>query len=209
MVAAASRHLPHFSLGPVGGIDLHDAFTPLGDVAGNGSVPEQPDTLAIARDEALAEARAEFEQIRAADRAEHERQLEERERQFAETTGGVLLGHLSDGLAKIERALCEQTARVLARFLDKAIRERALRELSETVAALIAGGGAVTAKIVGPEPLVARLRELLDASTGPAIELVVGITPEVTVTIDDTIIETRIAAWMDRVNAAIEGEGSG
>ena len=28
-----------------------------------------------------------------------------------------------------------------------------------------------------------------------------------TVTIDDTIIETRIAAWMDRVDAAVEGEG--
>jgi len=207
MAAAASRHLPHFALTAVGGIDLGDDFVPLADVPG--PVPDQSAVLTGAREEAFAEARAEFEQVRAADRAEHERRLEERERQFAETTGGVLLGQLSDGLARIEHAICEQTTRVLGRFLDKAIRERALAELSETVTALVAGGEAVKVKIVGPEALVERLRQLLDASSAPAIELTVGTTPDVTVSIDDTIIETRIAAWMDHVNAAVEGEGGG
>ena len=207
MVAAASRHLPHFALTAFNRIDLGDDFAPLADMPG--PVPEQSDALESARAEALAEARAEFEQIRAADRAEHERCLVERERQFAETTGGVLLGHLSDGLARIERTLCEEAAHVLARFLDTAVRERALAELSETVAALVAGAGAVTVKVAGPEPLLERLREGFDASRMPAIELTVNSAPEVTVTIDDTIIETRIAAWMNRVNAAVGGEGSG
>jgi hypothetical protein len=150
-----------------------------------------------------------LERIRAADLAEHERLLEERERQFAETTGGVLLGQLSDGLARIESVLGGHVARVLARFLDHAVRERALAELSETVAALMVGGGAVQAKIVGPEPLVSRLRELLDAAATASIECAVGAKPEVTVTIDDTIIETQIAAWMERVRTAIEGEARG
>jgi hypothetical protein len=209
MAAAASLHLPHFATTAFGGVEPDAGFTPLVDIGRNDCASEQMDAIAAAREEALVEARAEFEQIRAADRAEHERCLEERERQFAETTGGVLIGHLSDGLAEIERALSDQTARVLARFLDKAVRERALGELSETVAALIAGGGAVTVKIVGPEPLLARLRQLLDTSTMPTVDLVVGTTPEVTVTIDDTIIETHVSAWMDRINAAIEGEERG
>ncbi len=207
MVAAAARHLPHFALTAFNRIDLGEDFVPLADIPS--PAQEQSVALENARAEALAEARAEFEQIRAADRAEHERCLVERERQFAETTGGVLLGHLSDGLAKIERKLCEQTAHVLARFLDTAVRERALAELSETVAALVAGAGAVTVRVAGPEPLLEHLRDRFDTSRMPAIELTVSSAPEVTVTIDDTIIETRIAAWMDRVNAAVGGEGSG
>jgi hypothetical protein len=201
MAVAVARHLPHFAVNTLDGADFGNGFRPLAEAAEVGPPAEQADALANARDEAMVVARAEFERIRAADLAEHERLLEERERQFAETTGGVLLGQLSDGLARIESVLGGHVARVLARFLDHAVRERALAELSETVAALMVGGGAV--------PLVSRLRELLDAAATASIECAVGAKPEVTVTIDDTIIETQIAAWMERVRTAIEGEARG
>jgi hypothetical protein len=108
-----------------------------------------------------------------------------------------------DGDAKI--ATPQGVARVLLRFLGNAARDRALDQLSETVAALLAAGGAARVRIAGPESLVNRLRQQAET-----LKVVVEVTvnpdaADVTVTLDDTIVETRIAEWMERVTRAASG----
>ncbi len=156
-------------------------------------------------DAALTEARAEFERIRASDHADHARQLGERERQIAEQTTDVIVERLAAGLATINETVGHHVARVLARFLESAVRERAIDELSETLAALLADGHATQIRVSGPADLVERLRSVA-TTAGVSLEAVIGESADVRVTVDDTSIETRIRAWMERTLAAV-GDG--
>jgi hypothetical protein len=200
--SAFSAHLPHFRSGAFAGADLA-GLRPLG---GQGPAPDDDyAAVARAREEAVAATQAAFEVIRARDLEACERRLAESERQFAEKTADVLAGKLAEGLAALEVRLSAQVARVLGRFLESAVRDRALGELSETVQALIATAGATRLKISGPEALVARFRQAT-ASLKVSAEVVIdSASADVTVALDDTIVETRIAAWMDRVTEAASG----
>ena len=54
-------------------------------------------------------------------------------------------------------------------------------------------------KISGPEALVTRFNHMAGSLNVSADIVVDPAAADVTVTLDDTIVETRIAAWMDRV----------
>ena len=61
----------------------------------------------------------------------------------------------------------QQVGAVLLRFLDHAVRERAVGELIEAVSALVAGGSATRVSIAGPAALVERVEAAI-APTGGA-----------------------------------------
>jgi hypothetical protein len=172
--------------------------------------PEVPQHAPSEREQAiaaaLAGAEARFEAARSADQVEFERRLAENERQILETVADRLAGQLLAALAALEQSVAGHTSRILLRFLDGSVRERALGELSETVAALIAGGAATKVKLTAPAALVERLRTRLPATL---VEPIAGEIADVTVSIDDTIVETRISEWLERLLAAAGGTADG
>jgi hypothetical protein len=207
MSVAVSRRLPHFRAAvtppvarPSGG------FRPLVEAPD----PEVPQHAPSEREQAiaaaLAGAEARFEAARSADQSEFERRLAENERQILETVADRLAGQLLAALAALEQSVAGHTSRILLRFLDGSVRERALGELSETVAALIAGGPATKVKLTAPAALVERLRTRLPATL---VEPIAGEIADVTVSIDDTIVETRISEWLERLLAAAGGTADG
>lgn len=199
---AFSAYLPHFRIGAFAAADLA-RLPPLG-----GPVPaadDDRDAIARAREEAAAEAKQAFEAVRSHDLATYERQLAENDRLFAEKTADVLAGKLAEGLSALETRLGAQVARVLGRFLESAVRDRAIGELSDTVQALVAAAGAAHLRIVGPEALVVRFNQAIAGLKIPADIVIDPTAADMTVTLDDTIVETRIAAWMDRVGEVAGG----
>ena len=148
----------------------------------------------------LAAAQAEFDAARAADQAEFERRIAERETQILTTIGDALAVQVAEGFAKIEERVGHHVGAVLLHFLDHAVRERAVDELCEAVSVLLAGGSATRVRIAGPAALSRRVEAAI-GQTGVTVERADGDAADVSVTIDETIMETNCAAWMDRLMA--------
>jgi hypothetical protein len=200
MARSASAELPHFPLGAT--LAERVGLRPLVDKAAP-VAPRTPSVLERARAEAAAESEARLARLRAEDRAEFDRQLAERDRQHNETTAARLAERLEAGLAAIEARLSAEVARVLARFLSGAVRERALGELAETVAALTRNrGGVAIVGVSGPPALLEALSARLGRD-GLAAVATEGGDPDIVVRLDDTVIASRIAAWGERIESAI------
>ena len=116
------------------------------------------------------------------------------------TVGEALAHQVGEGLAEIEARIGQQAGAVLLRFLDHAVRERAVGELVEAVSALIAGGGATRIRIAGPAALTERVAAAVQA-TGVTVEQTASDAADIAVTIDETVVESNIAAWMERLMA--------
>jgi hypothetical protein len=100
----------------------------------------------------------------------------------------------------------DQVADVLAKFLERAVEQRALSELAQLVGAAMAEGTAVRIRITGPEALLAQLRGQLAARAAAIEYSVAADKTEVLVAIGDTILETQLSAWGERIAAAVAGE---
>jgi len=203
MAGAFSEYLPHFPAAVFDGIDIGGAQKPF---SGEGVPPPPHDAIAeaVARGRREAEAAAElkFERLLAEERADLELRLAEKEEYWRKEVAEVLAGALTGGLKRIETSISDEAARALARFLPGAIRERALGELSQTLAALLADRAATRIVISGPALLVERLRPLLAEHE---VEIVPDARADVTVKIDDTVIETCMSAWVRRIETAVAG----
>ncbi len=132
--------------------------------------------------------------------AAFEQRLAEREAEILTTIGDALAGQMAEGLAAIEEQVGRHVGTALLRFLDHAVRERAIGELAEAVSALVASGGTTRVRITGPVALTGRVEAAI-APTGVAVERVESDAADISVAIDDTVVETSIRAWMDRLMA--------
>lgn len=201
MAGRFAEHLPHFAIKQFGDVALGRLVDPLGGPAAPPPDDGRSDAENRAIREAVEAARTECERQRAEDKADFDMRLAEVRQQLTEEFADALAGRVTAALAEMSGAISAHVAAVLSRFLDGAVRHRALDELCETVSALVVENRAARVRIVGPEPLLARLKQRLSA-LGDAIEYAEAGGADVTVRIDDTVIETRIAAWAERLAAA-------
>ncbi len=198
---AAAVHLPRFASGAVPEI-ARAGFRRLNEKpeAAPEVDREAAENAAVAA--ALAAQQAEFDAARAADQADFQQRLAERENEILASVGEALSAEILAGLAAIEERVGDQVGTVLMHFLGNAVRERAVSELGEAVAALFTGATATRVRIAGPAVLCDRVAAAV-AEAGVPVERADQATAEVSVTIDDTIVETNVSAWMDRLMAEV------
>ncbi|HMN86021.1 MAG TPA: hypothetical protein PKA74_08560 [Bauldia sp.] len=206
MAQASAKYLPHFHADGQGRLRPADA--------GRGTV--QPGDRPVAEIAAEAEAkgrraaeeaaRVELERRRAEDREAFARELAAARREWAEATADRLAADMAAKLDGLRDTVVDGVARALAPFLGDRVRERALAALADTVAALLRDGRHVRIRVSGPADLLDALRPKIAA---PAVDWVASDLPDVTVTFDDTTVETRIGAWTSLVAAAIAGSPDG
>ncbi len=205
MAGGFSDHLPHFAAEALSTFDFRGRVRPFGKQAAE---PAPPVGHSVAEnraiEEAVAAAMAEFERRHEEEKADFAFQLAEKEQYFAETTADVLAANLAAGLTEIREHVSGHVARILSRFLDGAVRERALAELGETIGTMLSADGALRVRVAGPATLTARLQEKL-AAFADAVEYAPGEGNEITVRLDDTLMETRIAEWTERIGKAAGG----
>jgi hypothetical protein len=206
MAAGVAKHLPRFAAAEPDVFGDAARLAPLGMAR-----PQKPVAQLAAEAEERGrlagreEAAAELARARAADREELARELAEARRQHEAAIaalGDRLAGDLAAGLAAIAARIADDVARVLAPFLHTAVRERACDEIAETTLALLHSAEHLSLTLSGPADLVARLSARLGGRPHRA-EVTDG-EPELRVTVDDTAIQTRIAAWSERLAAAAE-----
>lgn len=161
----------------------------------------------VAREEGVSEglemARAEYEARLMLEKHAFEARLGAERNKWAEQESEKLSEKIESAFAKVESNIGESVEAVLRPFLVDALRRKIVDLLAEHVGALLRGGADPVIKIYGAEGLLAALREKLSARSA-AIEYAPGDMIEVEVVSGRTIIETRIAAWIERINSLPE-----
>jgi len=206
MAQASAKYLPHFAADGQGRLRVVEAER----VARQPSEPPLAEIVAEAeargRRAAEEAAKAEGERQRDRDRAAFAAELGEARRRWSEETAERLAAEIGTHLDGLRKTVVDGVAQALAPFIETLVRQRALDELGQTVAALLRDGRHLRIRLSGPADLIAGLGEKLDV---PTIEYVAAEGPDVAVTIDDTIVETRITAWLAVIATAIAGNDDG
>ncbi|WP_375312959.1 hypothetical protein WHZ77_06725 [Bradyrhizobium sp. A5] len=103
---------------------------------------------------------------------------------------------------EIETNIASSVARILLPFLADAVRDKAIESLVEQIAALTGNSPVPVFKVTGPGELLDLVRTQLEASRRTGIQYEAAETFEVRVVADQTVIETQISAWSERLNEA-------
>jgi len=163
--------------------------------------------IQIAREEGVAEgfaaARAEHALALAQEKLLFEGRLSTHRASWTKDESERLAEKFLTALAEIEANIAASVARVLRAFLIDLLRRKAVDELSDDVRALLEGKEHPIVEISGPTDFLAALRERL-SRFADAIEYAANQSADVKVVADQTIIETRIEAWIERINALSE-----
>ncbi|CAO4164361.1 Flagellar assembly protein FliH [Methylorubrum aminovorans] len=154
------------------------------------------------RAEALEQASAQAALERAAQQALFEEGLAQARRDWSEAQGKALAAAFATAMQALDAALSERVARLIAPVLGQALQRQTLDELAVALKRILAEPQRPAVRVRGPEDLIAVLSARLGShAAGIAFEADAG--PEVSVSADETVIETELAAWSRLIAAAV------
>lgn len=113
-----------------------------------------------------------------------------------------LAGLVTAALDAVHERLSGDLAVALAPVLMEAVRRRAVDELAATVRSLFEDQGGCLFTIAGPADLLEALKSRLDGQA-TSIEYRIAATPDITVKMNETVIETQIGAWAARLDSTL------
>lgn len=142
------------------------------------------------------DARVAEERVRSAIRLGEERA------KWSDQQAATIVGGFETACREIETNIASSVARILLPFLADAVRDKAIGSLVEQIAALTGNSPVPVFKITGPGELLDLVRSQLQAARRTGIEYEAAETFEVRVVADQTVIETQIAVWSERLNEA-------
>ncbi|MFK4501813.1 hypothetical protein ABIF86_006104 [Bradyrhizobium japonicum] len=142
------------------------------------------------------DARVAEERVRSAIRLGEERA------KWSDQQAATIVGGFETACREIETNIASSVARILLPFLADAVRDKAIGSLVEQIAALTGNSPVPVFKITGPGELLDLVRSQLQTARRTGIEYEAAETFEVRVIADQTVIETQIAAWSERLNEA-------
>lgn len=142
------------------------------------------------------EARLAEERVRSAIRLGEERA------KWSDQQAVAIVNGFEAACREIETNIASSVARILLPFLAEAVRDKAIGSLVEQIAALTGNSSVPVFKVTGPRELLDLVRAQLEASRRAGIEYEPAETFEVRVVADQTVIETQILAWSERLNEA-------
>ncbi|MGX1320174.1 hypothetical protein AB7M17_003627 [Bradyrhizobium sp. USDA 377] len=142
------------------------------------------------------DARVAEERVRSAIRLGEERA------KWSDQQAVAIIGGFEAACREIETNIASSVARILLPFLADAVRDKAVGSLVEQIAALTGNSPVPVFKVTGPSELLDLVRTQLEASRRTGVEYEVAETSEVRVVADQTVIETQITAWGERLKEA-------
>jgi hypothetical protein len=158
--------------------------------------------VAFARREAsaaLAAANEAAAQTRIQDQAEFDARLAEARAAWAREEGDVLALQINEAIGALEHRIGDTVAHVLTPFLDTEIRAKAVTDLCALVRTRLGGAPGAAVRISAPQDLLEAMRAGLGEMPGLAFAQEEG--PEIRVVADDTLMESQLAAWSERLRS--------
>lgn len=187
--------------GPVG----RDTACP--ELPYNSPVEDFSLAIQLAREEGVAEgfakARTEHEAQLTQERLAFETRLASERQTWTRQESETLSEKIEAVFAEVESNIAGSVERVLRPFVADALRGRIIDLLAEHVGALLRGSECPVIEISGEEDLLALLRERLSASSC-AIHYSPKDSIDLRVVAGQTIIESQIEAWIERIKSLPE-----
>jgi hypothetical protein len=152
--------------------------------------------LAAGKAAALAEIDTKLE----AERVYYAQQLELERFTWANREAEKLAEMFATAIQEIETNIANVTARILKPYLAESAHRQAIAELFEALETLIGKDQGVTLEISGPEDLLQLIREKLrDRNVAALFSPAHNV--DVRVVAGQTILETSLGAWMDKLRS--------
>lgn len=140
----------------------------------------------------------------AAERAAAEDRLRVERERWAREEAEKLSAELTTGLKIIEEKVSDKVAKILIPFLGATLREQVLSELASTLDALLARGNATSVTIAASADLISELEPRLNVPSD-SIKYLRSQESDFRIVADETIIETRLSAWLGRLSEPLKG----
>jgi hypothetical protein len=160
------------------------------------------EAVARGHEEGRAVAEEEFQARLEAQREEFEQRLSSERQAWIEQAGETLVERMLAAMRDMEARISESTARILRPLLAAQLRRQAVTELSALVRTTASRDRGATLAVSGPDDLIAVLREKLADATAE-VTFSVSETPDVQVTLDHTVLQTRLQEWAERIDEAV------
>lgn len=148
--------------------------------------------------EGRAAAEAEFAAATAAQAAGFEEKLAAERARWAEEQGATLGETCASALDEMEQRLSRTVGELLKPVLSESVRGRALEELTGVLHGMLSKGEYAKVVVSGPSDLLAAMETRL-AGSHSGMSFVPSDGTDVSVSVDDTILETRIGAWIGTI----------
>jgi len=128
--------------------------------------------------------------------------LGEERAKWSDQQAVAIVNGFATACREIESNIASSVARILLPFLADAVRDKAIGVLVEQIAALTSNSPVPVFRVTGPSDLIDLVKAQLDAASRSGVEYQAADTVEVRVLADQTMIETQISTWVDRLKEA-------
>jgi hypothetical protein len=146
-----------------------------------------------------------------AQRAKYDERMEHLNALFSEKLSEQLTSELRHQIANVHVTISDQLVAALLPVMRHVLTEASVRELIDKLGRFLNETGALAVELRGPADLIERVsNRLVDMEKQgmlrevPSIKCIVDETAELRVTANDTVIESRVMDWIDRIKAAVE-----
>jgi hypothetical protein len=133
----------------------------------------------------------------------HRNELASAREAWTRQEGGRLAEQLMKGLEELEARLADTTARILKPFLAVELQRGAIADLVESLTVLRAQDKAAVISVFGAGDLLEALRARLDGKLDN-VAYHPSQTCDVRMTVGQTVLESRLGAWMARIEEAVK-----
>ena len=107
---------------------------------------------------------------------------------------------LNVGLAEVRSSISDSVAEALQPMIGRWVRAEAMQLLSEKLGVILGGRTGLKIIVNGPDDLLAALRPTLEG-TGHELQFERADRVDLHISLDQLVVETRIAAWISAIEA--------
>lgn len=164
--------------------------------------PPEDDAYQRGLSAGYATARTEYERKLNDEREKFETRLGEERSDLLNETAARIVDNIEDVGKQLEARIAGVTARILEPLISSAVQRQAAASFVEKLSSITGDSRRPLLRITGPSELIELVRSKLGARL-IAVELRAEPVAEVSVVVDQTVLETQVKIWAERLKFAV------
>lgn len=164
--------------------------------------PPEDDAYQRGLSAGYATARTEYERKLNDEREKFETRLGEERSDLLNETAARIADNIEDVGKQLEARIAGVTARILEPLISSAVQRQAAASFVEKLSSITGDSRRPLLRITGPSELIEMVRSKLGARL-IAVELRAEPVAEVSVVVDQTVLETQVKIWAERLKFAV------
>jgi len=157
------------------------------------------------RSEEREAARLRLEQALEEERERHREELAAEREIWIQQEALQLSSQIIRAVGNLEAALSEKVARILASVIPDALKQNAIAEFTEILGTILSGENGSLLRVTGPEDILSAIKAGMALREG-LVEFVPTDEVEVTLVAGDTMVQTQLGAWAERLQALLKAK---